>query len=370
MRQGWRTGAALAVVAAVGLAGSPASAATGATWTVEPIVTGSAEVVFNGVAAVSSKELLAVGVQRDGISPVTSDRVAVWERSATGKWQREEEVSGVGRLNAVASVSPREAWAVGVQSGITSVPLAYWLYSGGWRRIPTAPVPNGGALHSIAVVSSLDVWAVGEQQGKFGPDPLIQHWDGKAWRSFQINPLPADTDALYGVTAIAANDVWAVGARHDATGSRPFAAHWDGARWSPVGVPAPPYASDLRAVSAVSGKDIWAVGTNGVIAHYDGVRWSIRPEIGPAVHAPVQVLTGVSARSSTDVWAVGTTAAGSPSRSITRHWDGRLWTTVAGPNPGKTANALNGVVAPRGGDTFVVGSQVTGGRTAPLVARQ
>jgi hypothetical protein len=383
MRQGWRAGAVAAVAAVVGLTGSPASAATSPAsaatspasaatdsgWTLEPVAVGSADVAFNGVAAVSSKELLAVGWQRDRLSPTGQRRIDIRRRSATGRWDR-EPVAGVGQLDAVASVSPREAWAVGWQSGITSVPLAYWLYSGGWRRIPTAPVPGGGALHGVAALSSLDAWAVGEQQGKFGPDQLIQHCDGNAWRSMQISPFPADADALYGVTAIAANDVWAVGARHDLAGSKPFAVHWDGARWAQIAVPAPAYAADLRAVSAVSGKDVWAVGGNGVIAHYDGTRWSLIGEIGPAVPGPTRLLTGVSARSATDVWAVGLAAVGSISQSVTRHWDGKQWLTVAGPNPGKTANALYGVVTPRGGDTHVVGGQTTDGVTVPLVARR
>ena len=69
-----------------------------------------------------------------------------------------------------------------------------------------------------------------------------------------------------------------------------------------------------------------------LIEHWDGTSWSIVPAPSPGT-APR--LTGVSGTSPASIWAVGydTPAGGSGPQTLTLHWDGTSWTTVASPNP-------------------------------------
>jgi hypothetical protein len=353
---------ALAAAGAVGLAGAPASAATG--WTVEPVRAAVAvDLSLNAVSAASGTDFYAVGSQRPR-GANGRDTVDVRRRDAHGDW-KQELVAGVwrGRLSGVAMLAAGEGWAVGSVQGTVETPLAFHVINDmGWKRTATPPLGGGARFNAVAAASTGDVWAVGSRQGRFGPLPLIEHWNGTAWSVVSDADISVE-GALHGVAARAANDAWAVGAR----GRQPLVKHWDGYRWSTVPVPGRAGVdSSLRAVAAVSVRDVWAVGANGLIEHYDGTAWKIVSLVTLPELATV-TLTGVAARGSDDVWAVGTTAAG---LAVTLHWDGYRWASVPGPNPGTTSNSVAGVAAPVGGFTVVVGAQVSNGRTGGLAARR
>jgi hypothetical protein len=372
MRHGWRVataGVALAVAWVVGLGGSPVSAATDSGWTLEPIVGGDADVALNGVAALTDRELIAVGWRRDRASTDPRQFVDVRRRAVNGTWTR-EPVRGYGVLRGAAAVSPREAWAVGVAAADigTDTPLVYRYTAGVWTQVKPGPLPAGGGFNAVDAAGPNDVWAVGEQRGRAGRDPMIQHWDGTSWKTVDV-PAPLDAEVLYGVTAISAKDVWAVGSRRSGMGSGPFAVHWDGTRWTPVAVPAPPTVGNdtsLRAVAGVSATDVWAVGAGNLIEHWDGKAWKI---YGRFVGPPA-VLTGISARHTADVWAVGVSSFDAVARPVVSPWDGSTWSPVEPPKPDSTSAALSGVAAPKGNFTFVVGSQTRGPRTDALAARR
>jgi hypothetical protein len=90
---------------------------------------------------------------------------------------------------------------------------------------------------------------------------------------------------------------------------------------------------ELAGVVALSASSAWAVGSTGefggegtLIAHWNGKSWT-------RVHSPNPGrdigLRSVAATSSRDVWAVG----GVDGRTLILHWNGRSWKRVPSPSP-------------------------------------
>jgi hypothetical protein len=91
--------------------------------------------------------------------------------------------------------------------------------------------------------------------------------------------------------------------------------------------------------------------------------FSIIPSPSPNVSG--DTLNAVTALSSNEAWAVGFQNDNqlNGSRTLTQHWDGMNWTTVASPNPGSTpacqgqntGNMLNAVAALSAGNVWAAG---------------
>src|SRR5712691_821191 len=79
-------------------------------------------------------------------------------------------------LSAVASVSPREAWAVGWQGAAGDIPLVEHFDGQAWREVTVLPVRRGDDLYGIAAVSARDVWVLGTTQP--GVNSFVLRWDG------------------------------------------------------------------------------------------------------------------------------------------------------------------------------------------------
>jgi hypothetical protein len=154
----------------------------------------------------------------------------------------------------------------------------------------------------VSAVAPDDIWAVG------GNAPtLTEHWDGTRWSVVpgpNVGTLPT---ALLQVAAVAHNDVWAAGYYFDATDTgRTLIAHWNGVEWSIV--PSPDPGEDfLEDIVAVGPRDVWAVGNtnsiNTLVLHWDGSRWTVSPS--PSVPGNLVVPYGVGAVGADDIWAVG-----------------------------------------------------------------
>src|SRR5205085_9452378 len=97
------------------------------------------------------------------------------------------------------------------------------------------------------------LWAVGWVAAR----PLIERWNGTAWRV--VRGLPATPDGAAGdVVAISGKDVWVRGAQAIGTSrSTDFTERWDGSSWSlrhtPLGV---------FALAAFSEQDLWGIGSD------------------------------------------------------------------------------------------------------------
>jgi hypothetical protein len=118
-------------------------------------------------------------------------------------------------------------------------------------------------------------------------------------------------------------------------------------------------------MSVVSASDVWTVG-NYVIGntgspsltlteHWDGTSWSVVPS--PNVGTSGNRLSGVSAIAPNDVWAVGSSSNNDlVGHTLIEHGHDKHWRVVASPNVGTANNELNGVaVAPGTQNLWAVG---------------
>jgi hypothetical protein len=268
------------------------------------------------------------------------------------------------QLNAVTAVpdSPNELWAVGRAD--PSAPFILHWNGTQWSIVPGPPAGLVPLLYGVVATSTNDVWAVGWTGDKSGPITLTMHWDGSTW-GVVPSPNPGAFNYLWGVTATATNNVWAVGDFKAGDTGEVLLLRWNGAAW--VQVPGdntgPSGLSfSLKAVSAVSGNDIWSVGSNShtLAEHWNGSQWSIVSS--PNAGVGENILNGVSGSASTAVWEVGYNSFGLEKRTLIEHWDGAAWSIVPSPNTNKRLNVLNGVAAVSTSNVWAVGNATSGVR--------
>lgn len=236
---------------------------------------------------------------------------------------------------------------------------------GPWTELPTAPGAVG-RVNALAATSTRDAWLVGDADAE-GEPAMTQHWDGHAWR-IKPAPLPANSisGGLLGVTAVTPDDVWAAGWAQvldqripDPDGgtqiidhSEGLVEHWDGRAWHRVALPEEYANWGLNAIAASGPKDVWAVGSGygdddqPVVLHYDGRSWTALPT--PPYGGLYGEFNDVVAKGPHDVWAVGRTLLDEDDRghALIMHWNGRTWTRVDRP---ADAGPLTGAAATRDG---------------------
>jgi hypothetical protein len=315
----------------------------------------------------------------------------------------------VDNLDAVAVVSPSDAWAVGTYqaSGWAHTLIEHW--DGAAWTVTAGPNPGGPAannyLYGVAATSSSSAWAVGSYRKAGAWHTLIEHWDGTAWTQVAspgkagVTPgthLP--TTALAAVTALSPSDIWAVGWFHGST-ARTLTVHWNGTSWRQVASPnATGNSNLLLGVAATSPSSAWAVGYylgrlghRNLIEHWNGTSWRLaaRPSVAGSLSAAaaspssawaaggtqpvsdhtviehevgglwkvasspnlVGLLDAAAATSATNAWAAGFTALGQP---VIEHWNGSTWKQMASPKPG-FGEFLYGLAALSASNAWAVG---------------
>ena len=312
---------------------------------------------LNAVTVVSANDVWAVGFSPAPSGTPLYIRQSLIEQWNGSNWSVISSPNPTGKpdveLNGVTAVSTSDVWAVGHSGDPSYAPYQtlteHWNGTG-WSIIssPSPGAYNGNDLAAVAAISSNDVWAVGwyQQSSKSGLQALTMHWDGTSW-TVVSNPGTAD---LYAITAIASNNVWAVGSQ--------VILHWNGTAWSNVSFPLPPGGSQyiaFKGISATSSNDVWTVGYRQwpynegyleapVTYHWDGTSWSLVYNAGMIN----EVLSGVAAIASNDVWAVG-------DNGQTQYWNGAAWSRVSAPYPGQ-GGSFYGVAAASASDVWAVGS--------------
>jgi hypothetical protein len=241
--------------------------------------------------------------------------------------------------------------------------------SGSWQKVisPNISAARNNRLLGVDAVSENDVWAVGWAQDPNGPPyvkrSFIQHFDGSTWSIVQSpNPRNDTNTQLHAVSAVSGNDVWAVGASDNGSlPGRSLIQHWDGTHWNIVTSPSPDTQfNELRGVAALTANNVWAVGYRGgsksetpietFVLHWDGVSW--QQVASPNVNGGANQLFGITAISAGDIWAVGS-VAGAP---LALHWNGSTWNIVpVNVGSGLSTEKLTAVSGSASNDMWAVG---------------
>jgi hypothetical protein len=91
--------------------------------------------------------------------------------------------------------------------------------------------------------------------------------------------------------------------------------------------------------------------------HWDGTRWAEIPSPNPGSSA--NLLNGVTALGSHDAWAVGEYDSGTLDQTLTLHWDGTAWAVVPSPNVGVLDNNFWDVAAVAPDDVWAIGASTS-----------
>ncbi len=308
---------------------------------------------LNGVAAVSSNNVWAVGTYGNGNGGFTL--VEHWDGT---QWKvvvsPNIKGSASDSLSGVAAITANNIWAVGSYNNASNIQqtlIEHWNGTS-WSVVSS---PNIAAvfkgLASISAISATDIWAVGNYSASRGYQTLIEHWNGTHW-SIVSSPSPQGGQ-LTGVTALASNNVWAIGTGIGTNSIQTLIEHWNGSGWSIVSSSGPGQATNmLNGVAAVSANNIWAVGEDSnsvgpsatfapLIEHWNGSNWSMvtSPQQGTS-----DMLNGIAVISAGDIWAVGDYRSSidsmGPYFTLIEHWNGTAWSVINSPSPGSLANEL------------------------------
>ncbi|HMD45419.1 MAG TPA: alkaline phosphatase family protein [Acidimicrobiales bacterium] len=165
---------------------------------------------------------------------------------------------------------------------------------------------------------------------------------------------PLDNN-LAGVSAASPTDAWAVGEFYNASNPGVLvneAQHFDGTRWTEYPLPDVGLnENSLLGVSELSNGHAYAVGYDvnaayqqqTLVERYNGKKWTVLASPSPGREQ--NLLYGVAALSDTDVWAVGGFEdAASEWHALIEHYDGTSWAVVPANDPG-TGNLLYAVDA-------------------------
>ncbi|MBN1774677.1 MAG: hypothetical protein JXB32_25675 [Deltaproteobacteria bacterium] len=219
--------------------------------------------------------------------------------------------------------------------GSIGVIARYHTDTGVWEQVPSGTTEP---LYSIWGAADDDVWVAG---GMVSGDTLL-HWDGTAWTRWADAPI-LDQRGLFGLSGTASDDIMVQGKDGGLL-------RWNGTAWRPMegGVTA-----SLRAVSGVSGQDVFVVGTANTLAG-DAGTGLLRADAGRWRLADWRMGFGV-----TDLWAAAPDDlyAVSAEESV-RHFDGSSWSALP---VGFVNIALEGVWGAAPGQVIAVGGYSTVG---------
>jgi hypothetical protein len=155
-------------------------------------------------------------------------------------------------------------------------------------------------LRAVWARTPSDVWVVGD-------NGTVLRFNGAGWAT----QTPGFFDDLHAVWARAADDVWVAGGSGDPAAANGLIARFDGSRWTVV-------ARGLKRIEAIWGRgasEVWFGGWDGALLRWNGS--ALLPEATPSTKH-IADLTGNGSR----VWAVG-------SSGLVLEHDGTAWREVA-----------------------------------------
>lgn len=361
--------APIALVLASLAAGPPAGASQRACtgWVVKPSPTRGAA-TLSAVAATSRTDVWAVGTYNT--SGAYKTLIERWNGKRWAIVPSPNPASGFHTTNvlgAVVALTPKNAWAFGFYEKSTTTfrtLIEHW-DGVAWSVVPS---PNSGqgenTLLGASARSSTDIWAVGYRNDPGHRRTLTERWNGAHWSIVASPSVGSGDNFLFAVAAPAGRPAWAVGSDSVSFG-RTLAVRWNGSAWT-LGRTANPGGGDrfLQGVAVPSARYALAVGsylkgnqTRALTERWKGSGWSVVPAASPA--ADYNSLQAIATASASNAWAVGARRAtpGSAFRTLTEHWNGKVWKVAASPSPGRGDDTLFGVArVPGRGGYWAVGT--------------
>jgi hypothetical protein len=288
------------------------------------------------IAAIARDDIWVVGSTQKNAAPIRTG-AEHWDGSSWFSFPTPDVGAGENALNGVDAVASKDVWAVGYSALKERYNTLIEHWDGTQWRVVTSP--NAGTnqyntLTSVDALSSTNAWAVGSSRTATSRKSLIQRWNGTSWQIVS-SPNPGTLgNSLLGVAAAGPDDIWAVGWKSSGNGLRSLVLHRSGTQWTNVAVPKVGTGDNvLTGISALSSNDIWATGyyVDGtqyktLTLHYDGTTWSHVPS--PNGADGTNILMGINASSPTNAWAVGFEYRAPVDHYVatTHHWDGSSWT--------------------------------------------
>ena len=314
---------------------------------------------FYGVSALSTSNAWAVG--NGYLNGYYRTRAEHWNGTAWSiKTTPNVGTNDLEQLDSVAAISSNNVWAVGFTgpSAFESTIIEHWNGSN-WKLVTS---PNPGAknrLNGIAAVSPKNLWAVGYSDGNM----LILHYNGSTWSRVTVANRVGDTqDHLLAVGRVpGTSQVWAVGTGFTGAGWVTLTLRYSGGHWTVVNSPNRGSTPLLDGVAAISPTNAWAVGydygTSGneaLAEHWNGTKWSIKSTPNLAKSD----LRAIVALSSRNLWAVGSykPTTSTHQKTLVLHRNATTFSKVSSPNPTKSDNSFYGVArVPRRANLWAVG---------------
>jgi len=294
-------------------------------WSVIPVSmpdAGMSGSFFYGVSAVSTNDVWAVGSYYNNNVNNYQTLTEHWNGT---NWSivASPNPGSPDSLNGVAAISTRDVWAVGnytsAGSGASHTLTEHWNGSK-WSVVNSPNLVNsetkGGGLNGLTAISAGNIWAVGRffNARTHVFQTLIEHWNGSKWSVVASPNIQATDNYLTGVTAISIRDLWAVGYTFGST-SQTLIEHWNGSKWRIVSSPGPGASANFfEGVTAISSNDVWAIGEyltsksssfQTLTEQWNGSTWSVVASPNPP-GSTYDILQGITRVPNTgQIWAVG-----------------------------------------------------------------
>src|SRR5947208_1961389 len=192
--------------------------------------------------------ILATLLLTTGVAQATSLTCGAWSIVSS-----QNAGTAADYLNGVAAVSAREVWAVGYSYNGTLI--EHWNGTQ-WNVVNSPNVgTNFNTLNAVAAISTSNVWAVGSYYNTHQINQtLIEHWNGSQWQIVTSPNIGTSHNYLNNVAVISTNNIWAVGDSISITGiHQTLIEHWNGTQWQVVLSPNAGISDNyLNGVAAVS----------------------------------------------------------------------------------------------------------------------
>ena len=175
-------------------------------WTIDPSPNPRTNNRLNSVVAISSTDAWAVGYYFDYAVTPDQSFALHWNGAA---WLQVEtpNVNSTGYLNGIAAISSDDVWAVGYYYPGTAGQTLIMHWDGiSWSVVASPNRVGYNELTAVTAISSDNVWAVGYSRGDHAT--LVERWDGIQWSIVPSPPVSFSVDyILTAISAVSANDI-------------------------------------------------------------------------------------------------------------------------------------------------------------------